>query len=110
MKWIYIGFGSLGAVVTVGIMMNRTFAYYNRIAESIGRADVEFNVLVVVGGSMGFMLIPVGIGLGLLVAVAINLVMLRWHLGPLKRSENEKDGSWVNHRSQSNSPTGASHQ
>ena len=110
MKWLYIGFGFLGAVVAVVIMMNRTFAYYRRIAEAIGRADVEFNVLVVVGGSMGVMLIPVGVGVGLLIAVAINLVMLRWHLGPFKRTDVEDDGSWVTHRNQPNNPTGLSSQ
>ena len=105
MKWLYIGFGLLGAVVTVGIMMNRTFAYYSRIAEAIGRADVEFNVLIVVGGSMGVMLIPVGVGAGLFVALIINVVMLRLHLGPFSRTEIEDDGSsWVTHRTQPNSP------
>ena len=99
MRWVYIGFGALGAVTAFLFMMDRTFAYFHNIAEAIGRVDVEFNVLVVVGGAMGVMMIPVGVGLGLIVATIINLVMVRAHLGPYSRSNDTSDGtSWVTHR------------
>lgn len=98
MKWLYIGCGTLGAVIAIAFMMNRTYAYYSRIAEAIGRADVEFNVLVVVGGSMGVMMVPVGVGVGLIVAVIINLVMLRLRLGPHSASKGQDGSSWVTHR------------
>ena len=88
-------------------MMVRTYAYYSRIAESIGRADVEFNVLLVVGGSMGVMMIPIGVGFGLIVAVAINLGMVRFHLGPFSRSKDNMDGSsWVIHRGRADNSSG----
>ena len=99
MKWVYIGCGALGAVIAVIFMLFRTYEYYSRIAEAIGRADVEFNVLIVVGGSMGVMMIPIGVGGGLIVAVAINLVMVRFRLGPYSGSGNDTDGSsWVTRR------------
>ena len=111
MKWLYIGCGTLGAVITVAFMMNRTFAYFHKIAEAIGRVDVELNVLLILGGSMGLMLIPVGVGVGLIVAAFINLLMMWFHLGPYSGSNRDGDGSsWVTRRGRRNSPAGTSSQ
>ena len=107
MKWMYIGFGTLGAVTAVVFMLFRTFTYYSKVAEAIGRAEVEFNVLIVVGGSMGVMMIPVGVGVGLIVAVVINLMMVRLRLGPFSASDESIDGSsWVTRRDRVRNSTG----
>ena len=107
MKCVYIGFGSLGAFVAFLLMLDRTFAYFHRISEAIDRADVALNVPLVVGGAMGVLMIPVGVGLGLIVAAAINLVMVRAHLGPFSRSKDASDGTlWVTRRVRAGRSTG----
>ena len=108
MKWVYVGFGALGAFVAFLFMLDRTFAYFHRISEAIDRVDVELNVLLVVGGAMGVMMIPVGVGLGLIVAATINLVMVRAHLGPFSRSKDASDGtSWVTRRDRASRSSGS---
>ena len=99
MRWLYLLGGVLGALGIFVFMMIRTYARYRTVAESIGSTDIEWNVLLVVGGSAGIMMIPVGIGFGLMVAVAIHVFMERFHRGLYSRDRDSEDGSsWVIHR------------
>lgn len=114
-RWLYLLFGVLGAVVAFAYMMERTFARYRTVAEAIGdKSDIEWNVLLVVGGSAGIMMIPVGIGFGLMAAVVIHFVMAKMRLGPYSASlDGDGSSSWVTkiaHRSRPNNSTGSSPQ
>ncbi len=107
-KWLYMIFGMLGAVVTFAYMMERTFARYQVVAEAIGdKTDIEWNVLLVVGGSAGIMMIPVGIGFGLMTAVAIHVFLIKMRLGPYSGSrDGDTSSSWVTKIVQRRSPSG----
>ncbi|MDA0768963.1 MAG: hypothetical protein BZY79_02810 [SAR202 cluster bacterium Casp-Chloro-G4] len=100
MKWLYLTGGALGAVFAFVYMMIRTLARFRTVAEAIGSTDLEWNVLLVVGGSAGILMIPVGIGFGLIVAAVVNLVMLRLRIGLYSGPDDTEGGSWVTHRDQ----------
>ena len=101
MKWLYIICGGVGALVAVALITYRLYAYLGRIAAATSRYDVEMNVLVVLGIQVGILLVPMGIGLGLLAAAVIgHLVSLtqrrRFEHGPLRPLESGDRGvSWV---------------
>ena len=101
MKWLYIACGAVGALVAVALITYRLYAYLGRIAAATSRYDVEMNVLVVLGIQVGILLVPMGIGLGLLAAAVIgHIVSLvqrrRFERGPLRPLESSAQGvSWV---------------
>ena len=72
MKWLYIGCGAAGGIIMVGIITYRLYAHLHRIAVATSRYDVEMNVLVVLGIQVGILLVPTGVGLGLLTAAILG--------------------------------------
>jgi hypothetical protein len=114
-RWLYLILGMLGAVAAFVYMMERTFARYRVVAEAVGdKTDIEWNVLLVVGGSAGLMMIPVGIGFGLMTAVAIHVILIKMRLGPNSASrDDDANSSWVTkvvHRGSPTDPFGTSPQ
>ena len=79
MKWLYVACGVTGGLIAVAIITYRMYVYFHKIAEATSRHDVQMNVLVVLGFQVGLLLAPLGVGLGLLVAVLINLAVDRHH-------------------------------
>ena len=79
MKWLYIVCGAAGALAAIAFITYRLYAYLHRIAAATSRYDVEMNILVVLGIQVGILLVPMGIGIGLLAAAVIG------HLAPISR-------------------------
>lgn len=105
-KWYYIGFGVLGGATAFALMIERTWTRFHEIAQAISRgegtpmADIEFNVLFVVGSALGLLILPVGVGAGLIIAVLIDVAQERLR-GRKNKSNSDatSDGaSWVTRR------------
>lgn len=71
MKWIYISFGILGGLAPTAYLYARTYA---SAENKVGAFDLG---LVFLGLGLSFMVMPIGIGAGLLVG---GLVHLGWSL------------------------------
>ena len=91
MKWLYIAGGTAGGITAVGIITYRVWAYFHTFAVSADRNDVQLNVLLVFGLGIGILLVPIGVALGLLVAVVISRGWDYLH----KRRRPEALASWV---------------
>ena len=105
-KWYYIGFGVLGGAITFALMIERTWTRFHEIAQAISRgegtptADIEFNVLFVVGSALGLLILPIGVGAGLTIAVLIDLAQERLRgRKNIDHSDTTTEGaSWVTRR------------
>ena len=103
MKWLYVACGVTGGLIAVAIITYRMYVYLHKIAEATSRHDVQMNVLVVLGFQVGLLLVPLGVGIGLLAAVLINLAVDRHHRKRPERIFNVGQvsvggASWVNAR------------
>ncbi len=87
--------GVTGGLIAVAIITYRMYVYFHKIAEATSRHDVQMNVLVVLGFQVGLLLAPLGVGLGLLVAVLINLAVDRYHRKRPERLCGVDGASWV---------------
>lgn len=72
MNWLYIAGGTAGGLTAVGIITYRVWAYFHSFAVSADRNDVQLNVLLVFGLGIGILLVPLGVGVGLLVGFFLN--------------------------------------
>lgn len=90
----------------MAFMFERTWARFHEVALSIARgegtpiADIEFNVFFVVATSAGLLIMPIGIGVGLLFAAAIDLGKRRFKTSEkVDQSQTQIEGnSWVSRR------------
>ena len=103
MKWLYVACGVTGGLIPVAIITYRMYVYLHQIAEATSRHDVQMNVLLVLGFQVGLLLAPLGVGIGLLAAVLINLAVDRHRRNPPERIFNVGqvsvgETSWVNAR------------
>lgn len=103
MKWLYVACGVTGGLIAVAIITYRMYVYLHKIAEATSRHDVQMNVLVVLGFQVGLLLAPLGVGIGLLAAVLINLAVDRHRRKRPERIFNVGQvsvggASWVNAR------------
>ena len=105
-KWYYIGFGALGGAIAFALMIERTWTRFHEIAQAISRgegtpmADIEFNVLFVVGSALGLLILPVGVGAGLIIAVLIDFAQekLRGKRNSGNSDATAEGASWVTRR------------
>ena len=100
MKWLYIILGAVGGAIAAGFIVLRTSDYFNAVSESLARADVDFDVVLIFGLGFGLFFVPVGIAVGLLVAFLINMAIERNRRKRFAQPDDGMEGgaSWVTRR------------